>query len=890
MLIFGAYELQREYRLFNIYGAPAGSRISLIEYHLGSIKDNLLSQFSSSRDKGLELEEWIIPERSFASLDDNFPYQIKDWQTLYYKYPDGDFKKAKMRFRGDNPNGWARDKKSIRVKLRKSKLINQQRVFNYNLPQDQNILDTYLSYFIGERIDLLTPEFNLIEAKINGVNKGIYFKNSQIDEIFLRRNNIMPVNIYKGEQYHTSKDVEKSNDLFNNPSLWTKLSIFNQRSEDDFKDLEYLLNIIRMAENSEEKFNELMSLADIDEWAKFSAYQTLLQTWHNMHDHNMRIVSDPWKATFIPFVHDTGSLFTDESNQKLIYESINHSLYELYNKSSEFLLKKYIYLYDFVENGILTDASKHVDSIKSKLLNSWSRDPFHTQFSLTNSAIAHDSDSNKLKLIIENLSRNMSNRESILFQTLNETPMSSWFQENKTLSIVISSILPVSEIILFTEESIDRNSQIYFDKDNDGLISEEDIEIPLSIDENKLTIHANFLSNRVAYATSYEAWPEFHSPATKFNLLFSKDLSIVSLSASNGLNGQRYEMQNQELVANSPTRFNIPVFKKELEEIIWTGTKIIKSTLIIENPILIEPGTKIFLDNDANIIFKNKVQINGTIEDPVEVLPLNEDSIWGTFALQGKKTSNSNLRNLIMRGGSGYENEFSKYTGMFSIHDSEGVSIKNLLIENNRIYDDAVHIIYSSVDINGCELRNAFSDAIDIDISNVNVRNCIISNSGNDGFDSMSSEVNIFDSLIIFSGDKGVSVGEGSNLNLISSKIEKNYIGIENKDNSKASIFKSELIDNQTQINSYLKNWQYEDGAEILILDTVILPYTDRLNSEKGTKTLIYDQNLSEIKVSKKKNIYSLKENPEMFNKYINKVEELRNLTFFEDEINGHDE
>ena len=98
-------------------------------------------------------------------------------------------------------------------------MINNIRVINYHLPQDENVIGSYLSYYIGKKLNLLTPDVELIEAKINGEPGGIYFKNSQIDEIFLRRNDIMPVNIYKGEQYHTERALERSNDLFNNPPM-----------------------------------------------------------------------------------------------------------------------------------------------------------------------------------------------------------------------------------------------------------------------------------------------------------------------------------------------------------------------------------------------------------------------------------------------------------------------------------------------------------------------------------------------------------------------------------------------------------------------------------------------------------------------------------------------
>ena len=54
-------------------------------------------------------------------------------------------------------------KKTLRIKLRKKKLIDGQRVINFMLPQDRNILGTYLSYYLGKKVGLLTPDVELIE-------------------------------------------------------------------------------------------------------------------------------------------------------------------------------------------------------------------------------------------------------------------------------------------------------------------------------------------------------------------------------------------------------------------------------------------------------------------------------------------------------------------------------------------------------------------------------------------------------------------------------------------------------------------------------------------------------------------------------------------------------
>ena len=103
----------KEYKLHNIYGAPAGSRINLIDYYMGSIIDKIKHVFVLNSNNGLTIEEFMIPERSKENLLSDFPLNIKKWQTAYYKYPDNNFRKVKIKLRGDNPNGWAREKKNI---------------------------------------------------------------------------------------------------------------------------------------------------------------------------------------------------------------------------------------------------------------------------------------------------------------------------------------------------------------------------------------------------------------------------------------------------------------------------------------------------------------------------------------------------------------------------------------------------------------------------------------------------------------------------------------------------------------------------------------------------------------------------------------------------------
>ena len=859
----------KEYKLHNIYGAPAGSRINLIDYYMGSIIDKIKHVFVLNSNNGLTIEEFMIPERSKENLLSDFPLNIKKWQTAYYKYPDNNFRKVKIKLRGDNPNGWAREKKTFRIKTKKNRLIGNKRVINYHLPQDENIVGTYLSYYIGKKINLMTPDIELIEARINGEPSGIYFKNSQIDEIFLRRNNKMPVNIYKGEQYHTERALERSNDLFNNPSLWSKIAIFNQRSENDYTDLERFINLIRKAETSDEYYNELKIVADINEWATFSAYQTIIQSWHNNRNHNMRLISDLWSGTVTPIVHDPGSSLVEEQNKNLVYDNDPHSLYEIYNQSSEFLSLKYNYLYDFLTKDVLLQTADHAQELINKLSNSWHREVNRTQFRLTNSKVKRKTDQKSMESIWNKIPEIIENRNKILLDKLKEKPNATWSKTKNIISLVTKSLVPVSDVTITTKNLNSPQINVYFDRDSNGILSDQDMLIPSKREKNKIILSAEFITNRNSVKNYFNEPSIVEINNTKFNLIFSLPIDVVRVEARNALTQNKFIITQNDSDGQTPSRLNYPLIKNQLKAEQWAGVKTMEGTNIINYPVKVAPGTSILMKEGANLIFRDRIIVNGTKKNPVEIKSANSTKIWGTLALQGKKTSGSIFSYVSISGGSGYETANNKYSGMFSIHDTSEIVLENILLEKNKIYDDTLHFVYgNNVKINNCYINNAFADAIDIDISRVLINGCKIENSRNDGIDTMNSLVKINKSFIKGSGDKGISIGENSNVLIMMTELENNHIGVQTKDNSISLIAQSVLKNNLLQSDAYQKNWQYGGGGNVEIFNTNITPIIDKISNDKKSNTYFYDNKYDSKTIGKSLNTYFIHENSHIFQNY----------------------
>ena len=74
-------------------------------------------------------------------------------------------------------------------------------------------------------------------------------------------------------------------------------------------DLERFLKLVRSSVNDSEEMKELEEVADIKKWANFSAYETIMQSWHNYEKNNMYLISDPWIGEFYPIAYDT--IFND---------------------------------------------------------------------------------------------------------------------------------------------------------------------------------------------------------------------------------------------------------------------------------------------------------------------------------------------------------------------------------------------------------------------------------------------------------------------------------------------------------------------------------------------------------------------------------------------------
>lgn len=860
LLFFTFSKITTEFKTVYTHKDQSIERINYLSFTAYGLIEQAISLFSSKKP-GLDQVRIYMSDKAKKIISQYKPDTKKNWLSAEIGFKNK-IQNIEIKGRGSNPTNWMFKKKSYKVKLPKKYINNFIRQYDYVIPRNPGMLSTYLGYFIAKKSGVLTPEARLVELFINDKSHGVYIEVEDLGEGFLRKNKIMPVDLYEGAGSRTHKIPYLTSNLLTNEALWKKSAYFNQFSEDDNRRLDFAFKAMNLAQSSEKQYHIFKDIFDIDSWAKYSAYQTLVQSWHNYEDNNLTIIYDHWRGKIIPVSVDT--IFDDAINQTLldiqiILDNDPTLIDRIYANRPEYLERKFYYLSQMLKKDVLGDALNEIDLIEEKLISSWSRDPNKHQYHLINSISGNPFSKKDFISEIALIKSKINLINSSLSSFMKTQPIVSSQVENNKLVLNLNSFLPIKNIALnYSNNTVLQKSQFYYDINGNNLIDEFDILIPVEYINNQIILKATFSSNRSMEAKDnkrvnlFSSFPGLKNVPTSFTILSSSKIpNINSLS----INSKDYSNKIVTLEGHvSPNINNKPFIENNNEFINLSGDLIFKEDTYFEKPVKIKEGTKIILYPNISLFFKNQVIANGTKNKPIIIKSSGQQS-WGTFALIGPETKGSILNNIEINNGSGALTNTTQFTSALSIHDTSDIQISNCRIGNNQVYDDLVHIIYSaSVKIESCIFENAKSDAIDIDLSEVSMIDIVVSNSGNDAIDLMGSNAFIKNSFLEKSSDKGVSVGESSKVLIFDTVIDSNFIGIESKDKSLANVVGGQFSNNDTQFSAYSKNWRYGGGGAIIITASNIFDAKNAIDIKKGSKLEI-SNSYADTTIDEKKRI-----------------------------------
>jgi hypothetical protein len=257
-----------------------------------------------------------------------------------------------------------------------------------------------------------------------------------------------------------------------------------------------------------------------------------------------------------------------------------------------------------------------------------------------------------------------------------------------------------------------------------------------------------------------------------------------------------------------------PTTKAPQPVILGPGTVDMTQTLVVqpEQQLTIAPGTQLLMHPNVSLVSYGRVTALGTADAPIVFRAVGHKP-WGSFAVVGKQAADSQLSYVDVSGGSVATVNRIFFKGMVSVYGTSGFKVDHGHFSSNQRGDDAVNVASSSFTFTNSHWEDARADALDIDEGQGTIEDCTFERTGNDALDLMGSTVKIRRFRTTLSGDKGISVGEGSTVDLSDSVIDGAVTGIEIKDGSEVHVKNSELRGNKLAIHGYMKHWMYQQGG-----------------------------------------------------------------------------
>ncbi len=850
-LSLSLFFVNRELSFAKSYGSTV-QPVDWFKYYTELEFRKIYSKIFLNKKNGLPTKYLYISERNLDKLMHKIPESTKVWQKGYI-FENGKNKRINIRYLGDNLNNWIFENKSMKLKYSKKNFESNYRSFDYFITRlnSQNEFDftRIIAHYLMQEFGMLTPEVKMVEMKINGENKGIYLEIPKLDEIFLRNNNIMPVNIYKGENSNIETKIGIDSNLFNNPYLWSKTSIFNQTDLYNKDDLSYFVNLLKDFKNNSISPEFFFSKIPADLWAKFLISGA---SDHGTNIQNQRLVSDPWSGKYLPLPVDSVFDLNELLDHKIDRNYYKNDRDNVLDSDPYFVFLKYKIYYDYIFNKkLLVSLANYLEKLKPQLLNSAERD-FHFIKNIYENSIRRNkiylfSNNNSLENNINNLINKLNeatnDKKNYFIKNVNAT----WFSKDKDLFFTLNDKLPAGNIKIILSEKINFNDLKFTLLNKNKFYQNQNIPLEV-IDEKTFVLKAAFVADRnynidTKITTGAGSGGKFQKKIkpTLFLLKSNKNLKISSIETLNIFSNNFHKIKFSKKIGLKASKNNYAIVDKQYNTTTLSGNIYFDKTKIFNEKVFIEPGTKFFLKKDVSIVFKNKLIAEGTKSEPIIFKQLNKNHYWGSILLIGNNTNNSTLNNIIIEGGSGGWIENIKSTGMLSIHDAKYIQMKNIFLSNNNEYDDMIHFVYSdSVKIKNLEMKNIYSDGIDIDISkNIEIDNISIFSAKNDCLDFMQTTAIVKNSLFQNCNDKGISVGEKSNITISKSNFQNNNIAIESKDKSVTKVQTSKFNSNKLVFSAYKKNWKYNGGGTIKSEKNVILDNKKILSEDKHSSITI---------------------------------------------------
>lgn len=781
------------------------------------------SRWSESPSPLARIDLEVAPA-NIARLNEYLPRSGKEtFVRGLLRYPDGDFEKVGVRYRGDSLHHWGFAAKSWLVRTNRDRPIEGQRRWHLILPRWRSVANYHVNLRMAGHMGLLAADSSIVDLRINGrQHGGIYLLQPQQNESFLRNHHRLPSDLYVGDM--TTFDDNFVNEvhfggLWELPWLWQKAAVNNKYPAESRRPLEILFFRLNHGTTA-----ELMELLDVRAWADFSAYMQLFGADHMDMGHNWKLLYDAGTLTFSPVVGDGNGLpdeiMVNTADIPGRDVSITTPLLARLHRDHGFLRLKNEALTRFYREHLDRRFFSELQSFYHAAAPTLAIFPQLDWIGTVDGRPVHYFDNDDL-------------RERIV----KVTPLlTAWFAAHQRSQTLLPAHLQAAVVDSHTLRfAVDgyasarlgwrrpagatvRGARLMIHR-ADGRVESADVTSLLTTMDDTTWLDWPLLAQRQIGkpGVGHSRADHVVRPATYDLVLDGVNAAALELVAAGGL-GDTFPVTRAPALAVAPVSAdNSGLLPANAPVTSWSGEVVLEGLTELHGPLEIAAGTRVRLGPGASLIARGRVTINGTATRPVLIERMQPGLPWGTFAIIGPATHGSSLEHCMVRGGSGLVSPYTLFSGMISVRNTADFRMQHCRIEGNTGFDDLFHAAYSSLEIADCVFRQAFRDGIDFDICRGQLLRTTVEQTGNDALDLMTSEIVVRQCRLRQAGDKGISAGEACKVVVLNSRLEDNVTGIQAKDGSTALLYNVSLSGNAVHLSAYHKNLSYPGVARLTL-------------------------------------------------------------------------
>lgn len=751
------------------------------------------------------------------ALDSAVPASAKTWRPATL-VEGGQLVPVEVRYRGQVLDKFFYDVKNWKIKTKRRGLVDEFRLIS--LAKARGRLHSHLSFLVGRRAGLPVPRTRFVRLFLNKEDQGLYLQEEQIDESMIRRTGRMPGDVFFGEIFPSEEPDLSADGLFWNAYLWEKRDSFN-RYDEEYRP--YLCELIdHVCDDSPESFDRLYRLLDMDEYPLYFAVLSFQGDQHVDDNHNHKLYFSPLNGRFEGILWNPMLSMPPGDG----VETMLCRLFRKLARDPRFLDRVQQLVYEKLYRGHAT--ALQVEEL-DRVMNTYG------QFTL---------DPRGFEKAVRTARRMVESRGKTVEEMLKRAEVSfatAPANDGVALTAFAEAVasLRLDEVVLTgPAEGI----RLVEDRDFDGRLSPADRELKVQADDRRLCIQTEdaLLYTGRDFGAPYHNMADAGSEAfaavrgyTRLAALESRFLLIAEHAAPvpdvERLNVSRTvgpwpvrvrQGPPQGLIATETVHpWSLPAPPKPKTYRFQGVVDLTEDLVVQENDSLqVAPQTEFRLGPGVSILTRAKVRLQG-----VKFRPLDSRRPWGVVAIQGPAASGSQLINCEMSGGSEDTLDYVYYSGMISVHEADGVVLKDSVFSNNLLGDDTVRFARCrDLRIEGVRVSDANGDAIDCDISTGVIVDTQVRHSRNDGIDLMTAKVDLHDVVIDHAGDKGISFGEDADPNVIDCRITNSVMGLGIKDGSDPAVRRTRIEACRVAVNGYDKNWRYPGGGKGRLIDCTL--------------------------------------------------------------------